>query len=157
MAVAETTSGWSGFASRGKNVLATHPGFEAGTQQQALTACFEACADCAQACIACADACLGEANVADLVTCVRLNQDCAELCEATGNILTRQVSLDWDIAEAALRACTIACGKCAEECERHAQHMQHCRECAEACRSCQRACDELAQYRARNTEFELTF
>jgi hypothetical protein len=157
MALAQVTNDWSGFASRGKHVLATHPGVEAGARQQALEACFEACADCAQACIACADACLGEANVADLVTCIRLNQDCADLCEATGNILSRQVSLDWDIASVSIRACTIACQKCAEECERHAEHMEHCRECAQACRACQRACDVLTQHQARNQEWDLAF
>lgn len=156
MATAQSND-WSGFASRGKSVLATHPGVEAGARQAALTACFEACADCAQACIACADACLEEATVAELRTCIRLNQDCADLCEATGNILSRQVSLDWDIAAVSLRACTIACEKCAEECERHAEHMEHCRECAEACRACERSCDMLAQHQARNAEWDLAF
>src|SRR5258707_8463269 len=98
----------NGFASSGRSVLATHPGV-GGAAQSELVAAFEACADCAQACIACADACLGEENVKELVTCIRFNQDCADLCEATGNILSRQVSIDWELAGAALLACSIAC------------------------------------------------
>ncbi|MDP2274877.1 MAG: four-helix bundle copper-binding protein [Archangium sp.] len=144
----------SGFHSRGKSVMATHPGNGQGEAHGALVTCFEACADCAQACIVCADACLGEPNVADLVTCIRLNQDCAELCEATGNILSRQVSLDWEIAGAALKACVIACHKCAAECRKHAAHMEHCGECEAACRACQAACESLMSQAADGFEGE---
>ena len=34
---------------------------------------------------ACADACLAEKHVERLITCIRLNQDCAAVCTATGN------------------------------------------------------------------------
>lgn len=148
----------NGFASRGRSVLATHPGIGAAAHSEELVAAFEACADCAQACIACADACLGEPTVAQLVTCIRFNQDCADLCEATGNILSRQVSIDWELAGAALLACSIACQKCARECGKHAPHMEHCRACEAACRACQQACEALLEQQAKNiaeTEWEL--
>jgi hypothetical protein len=149
-----SSNGHPGFASRGRGVIASHPGAIDRPDQASLVACMEACADCAQSCIACADACLGEPNVAALVTCIRLNQDCAELCEATGNILSRQVSLDWDIASAALQACAIACQKCAVECAKHSKHMEHCRLCEAACRACKEACEGLLKQAADGFEGE---
>ena len=37
----------------------------------------------------CADDCLSEDDHADLVRCIRLDLDCADVCDATGRILTR--------------------------------------------------------------------
>jgi hypothetical protein len=47
---------------------------------------IDACLACAQACTTCADACLGEADVTELRDCIRLNSDCAEVCDATARI-----------------------------------------------------------------------
>src|SRR5260370_17881152 len=55
---------------------------------------IEECLDCAASCTACADACLGESDLLELNRCVRLNLDCADACEATGRIVTRQPSPD---------------------------------------------------------------
>lgn len=101
----------------------------------ALAAYIEACFDCAQACTACADACLGEQDTAMLRRCIRLDLDCADLCAATGSILSRQTATDPAMVSAALQACAQACKLCGDECEQHGQHgMEHCRVCAEACR-----------------------
>lgn len=98
---------------------------------------------CAQACIACADACLGEEMVAELRRCITVDLGCADLCEATGAILSRQTSYDAGLSRAALEACREACRICADECERHAEMHEHCRICAEACRRCEQACAAL--------------
>jgi hypothetical protein len=108
----------------------------------AIAHCIDACLSCAQACTACADACLAEEDPSRLADCIRLNWVCAGACEA----LTRALSVragHTETLEALLSACRIACGACAEECERHAAHHEHCRICAEECRSCERACEEL--------------
>jgi hypothetical protein len=98
--------------------------------------------DCAQTCTACANACLGEPQVQDLVRCIRLNLHCADLCDTTGRLISRQE--DPELARAILQACALACRLCAEECERHAKEgVQHCRVCAEACRTCEQACGRL--------------
>src|SRR4051812_7994110 len=98
-----------------------------------LAACVQACFDCAQACTACADACLGERDTTMLTKCIRLDLDCADLCGATGRILSRQTAFDKTMATAALQACAQACKLCGDECERHGQHgMEHCRICAQA-------------------------
>ncbi|MCO5174773.1 MAG: hypothetical protein M9914_11345 [Trueperaceae bacterium] len=60
-----------------------------------LAKCVDECYACAQASTTCADACLGEANVADLVRCIRLNEDCRAACQATGEMLPRVTEADW--------------------------------------------------------------
>lgn len=108
-----------------------------------LVECIEAVFDCAQACTACADACLAEDNVKELIRCIRLNQHCADVCGATGRILSRQESPE--LARVMLEACATACRLCGDECRRHAEGlgMEHCRACAEACRRCEEACRRL--------------
>jgi uncharacterized protein DUF326 len=128
---------------RATDMLDTYPSDLGAIDKQALGECIDACVECAQACTACADACLSEKTVAELVKCVRTNLDCADLCDATGRILSRHTGYDANLTTAAVRACLTACRTCADECERHADMHQHCRVCAEACRRCEQACQRL--------------
>jgi len=112
------------------------PGVDTALLADAALAAF----DCAQTCTACANACLGEPQLQDLVRCIRLNLHCADLCDTTGRLISRQENPD--LARAILQACALACRLCAEECERHTD-MEHCRICAAACRRCQEACEQL--------------
>lgn len=131
------------FSLHAEQMLRTHPG-PAALDRDRLLQCLQACLDCAQACVSCADACLGEREVAKMVRCIRLNEDCAAVCEATGRVLSRQTAFEPSIATPLLQACIAACRACAEECARHGAHMEHCRVCAEACRRCEQACVALA-------------
>jgi hypothetical protein len=124
-------------------MLETHPKDMGGMDRHRLVACIEACVECAQACTACADACLNEAMVAELVTCIRTNADCADVCDTTGRVLSRHTGDDVDLTRAVLEACATACRHCGDECARHAEMHEHCRVCAEACRRCEQACREL--------------
>ena len=114
-------------------------------EPKVLVRCIDGCFSCAQACTFCADACLGEEAVTHLARCIRLNLDCADVCEITGRVLSRQFAIDVELAHALIEACAKACGRCADECERHAEAMgmEHCRVCAEACRTCEQACNDL--------------
>ncbi len=112
-------------------------------QGDGLASCIDAAFDCAQACTGCADACLGEDNVKMLERCIRLNQDCADVCTATGRMLSRQQQPDVDMVRATVLLCELACRKCADECDKHASHHEHCRVCASACRICERACQDV--------------
>jgi hypothetical protein len=105
---------------------------------RAITECFT----CAQTCTACADACLAEKMLADMVKCIRTDLDCADICSATGAVLTRQTAFDANVTRPVVQACIAACGACAAECEQHV-HMEHCRICAEVCRRCEQACNDL--------------
>jgi hypothetical protein len=125
-----------------EEMISAHPSVSSG-ERETLARCIEDCFTCAATCTACADACLGEDSVAELVPCIRLNLDCAEVCWAMGRLLARQTAFDPQLARVMLEACTIACRNCGEECERHAGHHDHCRVCAEACRHCEQSCTDL--------------
>jgi hypothetical protein len=81
--------------------------------------------------------------VAELTRCIRLNLDCADVCAATGKVLSRQTANNANVARALLEACRVACQACGEECEAHAEQHGHCKVCAEACRRCEAACVNL--------------
>jgi hypothetical protein len=123
-------------------IIERHP--RASSLDRDLTLrCIDDCFECAATCTGCADACLGEAEVVELVRCVRLNLDCADVCDAVGRVVTRQTETDLGVVRAAIEACVVTCRECAEECERHAHHHEHCRVCAEVCRRCEQACSDL--------------
>jgi Domain of Unknown Function (DUF326) len=108
-----------------------------------LSAAIDALSDCTQACIADTDADLGEQNLAEMVTCIRLCLDCADVCAATLGVTSRQAAYDGNVTRPLLESCVAICESCGDECERHAPHYEHCRVCAEACRRCEQACREL--------------
>lgn len=105
--------------------------------------CIEECVACFQACAACADACLAEPDVSSLVKCIRTDLDCSDVCATTAAVLTRRTQGDLGVIRSSVEACLVACGVCAEECERHASHHEHCRVAAGACRRCEAACRRL--------------
>ncbi len=127
-----------------QEMIATHPDVK-GSTNDALIRCIEECYSCAQTCTSCADACLAEDMVAQLRQCIRLNLDCADICLAAGSLGTRRTGSNEQALIAVLQACAIACGLCAEECEKHASMHEHCRICAEHCRRCEQARNEAVQ------------
>jgi hypothetical protein len=108
-----------------------------------LAATIEALIDCGQACTACADADLSERHGTELVTCIRLNLDCADVCAATARVMSRRPAYDGNAARRLVKACAAMCRACGDECERHAGMHEHCRVCADACRRGEQACSEL--------------
>ena len=108
-----------------------------------LVATIDALDDCARACIADADSDLNEQNLSELVKCIRLCLDCADVCTATVRVTSRQTEYDAGVTRPLLEACAATCKSCGDECERHAQMHDHCRVCAVACRRCEQACREL--------------
>lgn len=108
-----------------------------------LAEAIEALSDCAQACTSDADDDLSEPDVAAMVKCIRLCLDCADICNATVAVTSRQTEYDANITIPLLEACTAACKSCGDECERHAMMHAHCQVSAEACRRCERSCRVL--------------
>jgi hypothetical protein len=96
-------------------------------------------AECAHACHHCSTACLREEDVKMMATCIKLDMDCAQICELTAAFVSRGS----DHAKHALKECAEICSKCADECEKH-EHMEHCKKCADACRKCADACRKAA-------------
>ncbi|HKA51859.1 MAG TPA: four-helix bundle copper-binding protein [Candidatus Dormibacteraeota bacterium] len=108
-----------------------------------LATTIDALKDCAQACTADAADDLSERDVTELVKCIRLCLDCADVCAATVAVTSRQAGYYSDVTKPLLEACAATSKSCGDECQRHAQMHEHCRVCAEACRRCERACHEL--------------
>jgi hypothetical protein len=77
-----------------------------------------------------------------LKRCIRLSEDCADLCVSTARSILRTFEPDMALFRALLAACAWACELCAAECRLH-PNVQHCRACAEVCAACQRACQAL--------------
>lgn len=121
-----------------KEMLQTHPN-SGLIHKEMFAACIRECFDCAQACTGCADACLSERDSQQLVSCIRINLNCADVCIATGRVLARPTEPEWGLLYNQLQACIVACQACAVECERHSHHP-HCQLCAQACRRCEQAC-----------------
>jgi hypothetical protein len=108
-----------------------------------LQQCMQDCFMCADYCIVCADACLHEEMVSGLVNCIKLNQDCADICEATGKLLLRASSKNINLIKKQLEACKLACMICAEECASHSSRHKHCKLCSDMCMQCVSSCQEL--------------
>jgi hypothetical protein len=124
-----------------RQMLETHS-HAVNVDASTLAAAIDAMTDCAQACITDTDADLGEQNVIEMITCIRLCLDCADVCTTTAGVTSRPAGHDADVTKPLLQACVAICKSCGDECERHA-HMPHCQVCAEACRRCEQACREL--------------
>jgi hypothetical protein len=126
-----------------RQLLDTYPG-RINADADRLSATINALGDCAQACVGCADADLREPDVAEMVACIRLCWDCADICAATMGVVTRQTSCAASVTRPLLEACIAACQSCGDECARHARHHEHCRVCEQACRHCGQACRDLS-------------
>ncbi|MEO6096477.1 MAG: four-helix bundle copper-binding protein [Fibrobacteria bacterium] len=108
----------------------------AGSMKSTIAAVTE----CAQACRACASACLGEKNIDMLRECIRLDLDCAGVCDLAADFMLRGSPFHGQVCE----VCADICDACAAECGKH-KRMKHCQECAEACRRCAEACRSMAE------------
>lgn len=136
--------------STSKAMLDSYPGLTMRVRQDTLTRCITACTTCSLACTACSDACLAENDLPMLVKCIRTNLDCADICDTTSKVLTRQTTYDPVVIRSVVDACLTAIQVCADECEIHAARHKHCEVCAMVCREAEASCRELlAELEAR--------
>jgi hypothetical protein len=106
---------------------------------EAITACLE----CHAICVMCADACAAEPHATMLARCIRLNGDCADLCEAVARVLGKIGTPHPPTMRTLVEACIETCQACAIECHKHEAEHDHCRICAEACERCAAACQHV--------------
>ena len=95
----------------------------------------EALHKCAEECNYCATACLDEKDP-ELVRCIKLNIDCADICRVTASFSARGSEHIMYL----MKACAELCDACAEECGRHADKYDQCKKCAETCKTCVEEC-----------------
>jgi len=107
-----------------------------------LVTAIDETSKCSQTCITCADACIGEKNTM-LTACIRLNNDCADVCCTTNRLLSRLTETPMNVVRSQLQTCVVACQECGAECNKHADQYEHCRICANICSHCAQACTDL--------------
>lgn len=112
-------------------------------ESAALRECIEATQECAHAATACADACLDEEMVAELIGCVRVLLNAADVCAVTARVLSRATRPDRTLTSALLSSCWVACRRAREVCEEFLPIHHHCQVCARACRAAERSCRAL--------------
>jgi hypothetical protein len=106
-----------------REMIGTHPAVRGGQTNDALIRCIEECYSCAQTCTSCADACLSESMVQELTQCIRLDLDCADICNIMGRIATRRTGSDDEvIAGCAKRAAPAAA---ARQCHADSMNIAH--------------------------------
>lgn len=91
---------------------------------------------CIAECSHCAISCLQDHDVEKMQRCIRLNLDCAEICQ----LMMGFVGRNSEHAEHIARECAEIGHACATECEKYTD-MEDCKRCAEACRACAEACE----------------
>jgi hypothetical protein len=91
---------------------------------------------CAAQCTHCYDASHLEMKM-DMSTIIMYNQDCADLCRLTAQLLERKS----ENADIFLKTALVMCERCASECEKYPQ-MEYCKKCGEACRKCAEMCHD---------------
>lgn len=92
-------------------------------------------AECAAACNRCSILCLEEKDVHKMATCIRLETDCAQICQLTAAFLSRNSNY----AVHLVKVCAEICSACAQECAKHS-NMEHCKICEELCKQCADMC-----------------
>ena len=79
-----------------------------------LAATIDTLNDCSQACTADADDDLSEQNLTEMVKCIRLCLDCADVCTATVRVTSRQTEYDANVTKPLLEACVATCKSCGD-------------------------------------------
>ncbi|WP_276133703.1 four-helix bundle copper-binding protein [Polluticoccus soli] len=70
--------------------------------------------------------------------CIRLDLDCAKICEAALGYVSRRS----EFTSAVIKLCAEICLACSQECRKHSHQMEHCKRCADACEACAAACNQ---------------
>jgi hypothetical protein len=94
-------------------LLAVHP-TPRGVDRETLARCIAECFDCALSCTACADADLAEEDLPEMRRCIRLCLDSADVCVATGRVISRQTEYEPETTRAQVESCRRSCSACAE-------------------------------------------
>ncbi|NMI01996.1 hypothetical protein [Pseudonocardia acidicola] len=105
-----------------------------------LATVLDALRECEQAANACA---MAMVEVGGMVTEVRRDLDCADMCDATEHVLSRGPATDLNIVGSVVHACALACQASAAACGPHAAQYEHCRLHSESAKRCAEALQRL--------------
>ncbi|GAB2744003.1 four-helix bundle copper-binding protein [Sinomonas atrocyanea] len=121
--------------SHARQALVVHPAAPDMTEAQrtALSECIDAALACTQACTTGADSCLEEPGVAHLTRVIRAQLNCAAICSASAQILSRFGSDFGPTPASVLRALDDVSALCEDVCRVYAGAYPHCRVTADSC------------------------
>ena len=97
---------------------------------------LEALNNCAAECNHCTIACLDEEDVKMLTRCIKLDIDCADICQLTASFVARGS----EHAIHLMKECAEICEACAQSCEQ----IDGMEECARVCRECAESCRRMS-------------
>lgn len=95
---------------------------------------FDILAECTKACYNCFIKCLEEKDTPIMAACIKINVDCAQICQTTAAFISRGS----EDSKSLMKICVEICKKCNEICSKH--NPDHCQQCADACYKCAIAC-----------------
>ncbi|PAF22117.1 four-helix bundle copper-binding protein [Terribacillus saccharophilus] len=99
--------------------------------------CVDACLECIAACNSCYNACLEEENLKMMVTCIRMDRECADICA----LAVKAMQTNSPFISQICQLCAEICEACGNECKKH--KAEHCQKCAEACFKCAESCRQM--------------
>lgn len=129
-----------------QQMLSTYPA-DTGMAPQKLAKAVDKLYEAAGVCTSCADACSAEQDPAMLAMstkCMRMDQDCADICTTTARVLARQTGYDAPTTMALLEACMAALRACGDACGEMTEH-EHCTVCASVCRDTEKMLAKMAK------------
>lgn len=121
--------------SQARQALVVHPAAPdmEEAERTALSECIDAALGCTQACTTGADSCLEEPGVTHLRHVIRAQQNCAVICSATAQVLSRFGSDFGPTPASVLRALDDVAALCEDVCRVYAGAYAHCRVTADSC------------------------
>ena len=113
-----------------------HPPTTGGSE--AIETLVRRASECAAACETCEARAIEHVSMGmtEMVGCIRLSRECAELCRAVIVLATGGSTRLPELA----RICAAACDDCGAQCGAHAAHEAACAHCHETCAACAEAC-----------------
>jgi hypothetical protein len=120
---------------------------ETGMPPRLLGEAVDKLYECAGVCLTCADAAAAEQDPAKIVMsikCVRLDNDCADLCTVAARILARQTGYDAPTTMAVIEATRTVLRASADACEEF-RETTYFELSAKACRETERLLEQLVQ------------
>jgi hypothetical protein len=121
--------------------MGTHT--SAPTISKEMRDCIKACRDCAEICLETVRYCLEQGGRHAEPSHIALMLDCAQICQASADFMTRGSELSQRICA----VCAEVCERCAESCEAFGDD-DRMRACAAACRRCAESCRRMAEMAA---------
>lgn len=129
------------------NASGNSPGKE--HQAASYRECAKKCSDCQRECDSCATHCatlMAQGQIRPNYTTLRTCLDCADICAAAAQIVSRSGPFSGDVCE----ACAAACKRCGDECKQYmGDALMH--DCADACERCEQACREMVRTALRES------